>query len=629
MRISFVVLTFILLAILASPGRPGEPPERKRAGSASCEECHPDLHASWRRTAHSRTFLPAGPGNLPREAREDGTAIHAPGRSTFSTRDGAHFVTTLGDDGREREFPLVDVVGVRRIRMYLTRLPNGRRQVLPAMLDQTQEEWFDYTHLIFGVPGADPAVPPKVRPGEPTFWTGMTRFFDARCARCHTTGFEFRVPSGGRGDWGVWEERGIGCEACHGGGADHVAHWSDGDAADPMPGRTERKRHRAVSVCYRCHMEGEIVKPGFRPGDDWFEYFDPTLLDDVERVDAAGRPLELIYDGAPFAASRCANEGKLTCTTCHDPHGGPYRSQLRVPPRDPALCAGCHKDVIEVGRDHTRHDPDGVGSTCTGCHMPPLTIERGHGIVTDHTIGVPNPEFPGERVARDACTTCHSGGRGAPGGVPELSRERLRKAWREWWPAAGVRPPHSVPIAAARSGDASSVSGLAALAANESAPPIFRASAAKLLGRFPERALPHLSKLIGSEDSLVRRAAADALGSIRGPEADSMLLKAVFDESAAVRSRAARAALRGWARVRRNRRLLEAVIDVLAESAAAVPEDDGRWFLLGAAHQIAGDLPNAVIAYERKLQLDPYASLVRKTVKELKTRLGVGEVEGK
>jgi hypothetical protein len=253
--------------------------------------------------------------------------------------------------------------------------------------------------------------------------------------------------------------------------------------------------------------------------------------------------------------------------------------------------------------------------------MPPLTIERGHGIVTDHTIGVPNPDFPGRRVAVDACTTCHTGARGAPGGVPMLTPERIRAAYREWWPKAVVRPAESVPIAAARTGDPKSVTGLVAVAEDPNALRLFRASATVLLGRFPDRALPHLKRLIRSEDSLIRRCAADALGAIPGTEADSMLLKAVYDESAAVRSRAARAALRGWTRVQKNPRLLEAVIDVLTEDANAVPEDDTRWFLLGAAHQLAGEPEKAIAAYERKLQLDPYAALVRRTVETLRKQV--------
>ena len=56
-------------------------------------------------------------------------------------------------------------------------------------------------------------------------------------------------------------------------------------------------------------------------------------------------------------------------------------------------------------------------------------------------------------------------------------------------------------------------------------------------------------------------------------------------------------------------------------AAQAVPQEDGRWFRLGAARQIAGDLAGAVAAYEKKLALDPYAANVRRTLTALREQL--------
>jgi cytochrome c-type biogenesis protein CcmH/NrfG len=61
---------------------------------------------------------------------------------------------------------------------------------------------------------------------------------------------------------------------------------------------------------------------------------------------------------------------------------------------------------------------------------------------------------------------------------------------------------------------------------------------------------------------------------------------------------------------------------VLEEDARAVPEDHMRWFRLGSAKRIAGDDRGALLAYERKLQLDPAAALVRKAVEQLRRSLG-------
>jgi len=60
---------------------------------------------------------------------------------------------------------------------------------------------------------------------------------------------------------------------------------------------------------------------------------------------------------------------------------------------------------------------------------------------------------------------------------------------------------------------------------------------------------------------------------------------------------------------------------VLEEDALGVPEDHMRWFRLGSARLIAGDDRGALAAFERKLQLDPGASAVRRTVEEIRRRL--------
>jgi hypothetical protein len=85
-----------------------------------------------------------------------------------------------------------------------------------------------------------------------------------------------------------------------------------------------------------------------------------------------------------------------------------------------------------------------------------------------------------------------------------------------------------------------------------------------------------------------------------------------------VRQRAARAALEGWTRVQRDPALLAAALPVLLADAEAVPDDDLRWFWLGAARSLAGDRKGAIEAYERQVALDPFASNVREMLERLR-----------
>ena len=627
MRPGGLVLAVILgaLALGLAVGRAEEErlaPALDLAGPATCAECHPDVHEAWSRSTHARTLLPATPENLPHVMAAGGRILHPPGESVFRREGDRVFVTTMGPDGLPVEYPLDFVLGARRVRMFVTTLPNGRRQVLPFMLDEPNERYFDYTDLMFGA-GGDPNRAPVVRPGEPSFWTGYQRYFDARCGGCHTTGFAFAGPDRPEGEPDSrWSHAGVTCESCHGPAAQHARYWNDEVVLpdDPILSMGGLSPAAVQDLCLSCHTEAEPSAPGFRPGDDFLEFYDPTLLDDEERLDPTGRPVELVYDGVPFSVSRCAIEGRLTCLSCHDPHGGPYRAQLTAPPGSDALCADCHEDLVAGAAAHSRHDPKLPGGRCTDCHMPFLTVERGHGVVTDHSISVPNPEFAGPGIARDACTWCHGAERGAPGGVVRIDDERVRAAFAKWWPGTRVRPEWATVLLRARRGEEDAVEDLASVALDAKLPATVRASAAALLGRFPAASEATLDRLSRDESSLVRGRAAQSLGGIFTESADSVLLRLLFDDADAVRYRAAAAALRGWERVRRNPSLLEPVLFALRDRTEAFPQDDRAWFLLGATCQIAGDVPGAIRAWEAKLRLDPYAVLVRRALENLKQR---------
>jgi len=162
-RICIAALILVALSGVSTLAR--SPDRKEHAGAAACAECHPDIHDAWSGAAHANTLRPPGPESLPPGVLA-GPVRHAPGESRFVRDDGEHLVETVGDSGEVERFPLAYVVGLQRIRMFVARLPNGRLQVLPGMRDERRGEWFDYTHLIFGVPGADPLAPPRVSPGE-------------------------------------------------------------------------------------------------------------------------------------------------------------------------------------------------------------------------------------------------------------------------------------------------------------------------------------------------------------------------------------------------------------------------------------------------------------------------------
>lgn len=591
------------------------------AGAAACKPCHEAAYERWAASNHAHTSKRALAAFLPEDVVRSRTVRHPPNATTWRGQDRyGYMAETVGADGELARFRLALVVGRARIRMFVATMPDGRYQVLPAMLEAPTNEWFDYSHLIFGGPGATWDTPPVIRPGEASFWTGPVRSWGLRCANCHASGWRARdLGPDGQGPRASWRDTGVDCEACHGPGRSHVEAWNRKEAGAPLPPIDRLSTDAANEVCLICHMEHEIVRPGYQVEANLFEHIDPTLLVDPERADPTGRPTELIYEGLSFLSSRCATQGALRCVTCHEPHGSGKHGMLRFPKPLDDFCYRCHETIGAEPKAHTHHEPLGPGARCIACHMPKLPVERGHGVVTDHTIGIPRPGLRADRMARDACRWCHdSGSWDAPEGSPHLDAEGIRRAFELWWPQAAEPEPWVQAIALARLGEEGAGARLLKVVGNRRLPRVVRASAARLLDRDPAVRLGPLLDACRDRDSLVRRSAVRALQARTGPEVDAALLRALSDESAAVRGAAARAALAGWSRVQTNAPLLEALIPVLQAEAAALPCDDMRWFRLGAAREIGGDKQGAIDAYARQVALDSTAANIRAHLERLR-----------
>ena len=193
------------------------------------------------------------------------------------------------------------------------------------------------------------------------------------CLHCHTTWFRSVDVSrvGPRGPEA--NDRGIGCERCHGPGLNHVKAVESGFAESAIALTASSPSRERLSSCTECHAADGSVSPS-----------------DPEFTRAQGTTLLF---------SRCftATKGQIGCTTCHDPHRvldtnyGHYE----------AKCLGCHSRTPR-GRDRTPSPlvadlggraiapacPVNPTSKCISCHMPKVDDTSRRSRFTDHHIRV-------------------------------------------------------------------------------------------------------------------------------------------------------------------------------------------------------------------------------------------------
>ncbi|MDR3632206.1 MAG: tetratricopeptide repeat protein [Isosphaeraceae bacterium] len=231
------------------------------------------------------------------------------------------------------------------------------------------------------------------------------RMVQADCLYCHANPVDPFVDSTNRFRDSIAKVAAIGCERCHGPGGLHVQERQVVDGKDLT---IVNPRHldpvRREAVCQQCHLKGDsrILHAGrqandYRPGLPlhrvWSVFFRPEQL---------GNQLQVVGHVEQMAMSRCyrASEGRMGCTSCHDPH--------QVPPPDQAVayfrerCLECHEvtgcSVSPVARRLESADDD-----CAACHMPRSTTRDViHVAGTDHRILRRRGEIPAPTGTADA-----------------------------------------------------------------------------------------------------------------------------------------------------------------------------------------------------------------------------------
>lgn len=217
----------------------------------------------------------------------------------------------------------------------------------------------------------------------------LTLPVDPGCLRCHTSGAQTAMAQARNKYAGApFLQAGLTCETCHGDATAHVD--SDGHVA--MAKIDELPSDKRDSICLSCHLEGQaaIVHVGkklvdFRPGDSIWDYASFYVHANTKGSD--GRATSQ-WEALLSSACKRASGDRLTCTTCHDPHGSDtlltpaakvnwYRNRF----------LSCHETPAEAGQPAFSQVHYPQHQDCISCHMQRSgSTDIAHEQVTDHRI---------------------------------------------------------------------------------------------------------------------------------------------------------------------------------------------------------------------------------------------------
>jgi hypothetical protein len=243
------------------------------------------------------------------------------------------------------------------------------------------------------------------------------------CAGCHATGVDPVKKT--------FVEMGIGCEACHGPGSNHV---------EAVPGfeiQTIIQAGRltpflAAQICGSCHTRGRDPSGKYaypvdyqtRKGEGnirlYFDEASPDNGDDSEYFWPSG---ESKYSNQQYLDWRQSEHAKVgvVCVTCHNVHSSKSTlisteaqgtgglvdaiiSKTRL--FEDRLCKSCHT-TFQYRYSHRIHS---FGS-CVRCHMPRVAGIGEAGDAHSHTFRFMYPQATvkagGNKKQPNACNSCH------------------------------------------------------------------------------------------------------------------------------------------------------------------------------------------------------------------------------
>jgi predicted CXXCH cytochrome family protein len=364
----------VLATAMSACHAQGAPDADGFVGSAACRDCHEATYDRWSTTLMANILVDVD--EHPEVVLGD---FQTPNDLVSFDRDDFDF--TYGSKWKQRYFKRV----------------GDDYFVLPAQWDVMNAVWRRY----------DPS-------GE--WWAEhypadqMQRPSGPLCDGCHSVNYD--VENKTVREWNV------GCEKCHGAGAEHVADPKLSNIVNPA-----RLDHtRANDVCIQCHSQGQpLTNPidglyfdwpvGYQPGDrlaDYWRLEEHQLGEETSTHWPEGSAHKNRMQGNDFVTSAMYTKN-VSCFSCHDVHGTENNADLIKPAQ--TLCLTCHGPEAPAGPrgtilQHTQHSAE-KGLECVDCHMPAIARTVGDVNVRSHTFRFISPAATEKYGIPNPCMTCH------------------------------------------------------------------------------------------------------------------------------------------------------------------------------------------------------------------------------
>ncbi len=232
----------------------------------------------------------------------------------------------------------------------------------------------------------------------------FSRIIATECMTCHN-----HLPDHVAGSENKYTAvpRGIECERCHGPGEVHVREKLAGNIIDTskyvdysIVNPVNLPVELEIDICQRCHLQGTAV---LNEGKDFFDFRPGMKLNEVmnvflPRYTNSHDKFIMASQADRMRLSKCFTVGKMSCTTCHNPH---HSIEATTTDTYNNACKNCHTKTDRELCSAPKAERIAKQDNCVDCHMPKSgSIDIPHVRITDHAVGVPVAEAEQNDIAR-------------------------------------------------------------------------------------------------------------------------------------------------------------------------------------------------------------------------------------